>query len=478
MKKLFIGLCCSALMLMSGCTSKHLDIFPELSSPDLVNAEIAPERLHQDIDAFIDGVVERHPDLSKYTDLAEVYQQADILKNEITEPMTRQAFFKKVGTLSHYFNDGHTFLIWPYQEYQALQESGKLTFPFALNVFPEGVFLKYGYQYKNSLLPKGAKLLSINGIDIDTIFSTSQQLVGGETEVLRKHVVADRFPMMVWAVFGFVESFDMAFEVDTEIQRVELTSGQQWARVENANDNTQADTQLATSDSDFSYHLINKETGYLKVATFDVSPDWFEDFVDATFEKISQQKVKNLIIDIRENGGGNTDTSTYLASYLAKKPFRMISSMRERLNTDNRGIFNYKGNVGDVLTQEWDDWIAPVDETLSFKGNAYVLISPLSYSSAIVFATAVQDNEMAMLVGRETGGYANQTAQGNLFNLPNSELRVYVATRLLVRPNGNLQVKGVVPDIPVATTSEQIAAGEDADIAAVLAHVNGSLTER
>lgn len=478
MKKLFIGLCCSALILISGCTSKHLDIFPELSSPDLVNAEIAPEQLHQDIDAFIDGVVERHPDLSKYTDLAEVYQQADILKNEITEPMTRQAFFKKVGRLSHYFNDGHTFLIWPYQEYQALQKSGKLTFPFALNVFPEGVFLKYGYQHKNNLLPKGAKLLSINGIDIDTIFSTSQQLVGGETEVLRKHVVADRFPMMVWAAFGFVESFDMAFEVDTEIKRVELTSGQQWARVENANDNTQADTQLAMSDSDFSYHLINKETGYLKVATFDVSPDWFEDFVDATFEKISQQKVKNLIIDIRENGGGNTDTSTYLASYLAKKPFRMISSMRERLNTDNRGIFNYKGEVGDVLTQNWDDWIAPVDEALSFKGNAFVLISPLSYSSAIVFATAVQDNNMAMLVGRETGGYANQTAQGNLFNLPNSELRVYVATRLLVRPNGNIQVKGVVPDIPVATTSEQIAAGEDADIAAVLAHVKGSLTER
>ena len=59
MKKLFIGLCCSALILISGCTSKHLDIFPELSSPDLVNAEIAPEQLHQDIDAFIDGVVER-----------------------------------------------------------------------------------------------------------------------------------------------------------------------------------------------------------------------------------------------------------------------------------------------------------------------------------------------------------------------------------------------------------------------------------
>lgn len=474
MQKLLIGLCCISLLLMGGCTSKHLDIFPELSSPDLVNAEIAPELLHQDIDAFIAGVVERHPDLSKYTDLAEVYQQADILKSEITTPMTRQAFFKKVGTLSHYFNDGHTFLIWPYQEYQALQESGKLTFPFALNVFPEGVFLKYGYQYKNNLLPKGAKLLSINGIDIDTIFSTSQQLVGGETEVLRKHVVADRFPMMVWAVFGFVDTFDIAFEVDTEKQQINIESSQQWARADNANESTQDDAQLAMSDSDFSYHLINKETGYLKVATFDVSPDWFEDFIDETFQKINQQNVKHLIIDIRENGGGNTDTSTYLASYLAKKPFRMISSMRERLNTDNRGIFNYKGEVGEVLTQDWDDWIAPIDEERRFNGNAYVLISPLSYSSAIVFATAVQDNNLAMLVGRETGGYANQTAQGNLFNLPNSELRVYVATRLLVRPNGNLQVKGVVPDIPVLITSKQIAAGEDADIAAVLAHVKSS----
>lgn len=142
--------------------------------------------------------------------------------------------------------------------------------------------------------------------------------------------------------------------------------------------------------------------------------------------------------------------------------------MLERLNADNRGLFDYRGEQGEVLQSEWDDWVTPMDKGVRFEGDAYVLVSPLSYSSAIVFATAVQDNGMATLVGRETGGYANQTAQGNLFNLPNSELRIYVATRMLVRPNGNAEVSGVIPDIVVTTSDEQIREGVDADIQAAI----------
>ncbi|NVK56111.1 MAG: peptidase S41, partial [Alteromonadaceae bacterium] len=330
-----------------------------------------------------------------------------------------------------------------------------------LEVFADRVCLKNEYRYNDTTLPKGSRLVSINNIAIEDIFSHAQQFVGGETEILRQHTVAARFPIMLWAVFGLKEQFRLVVSVEGEEQLVYINGGQNWQPVNPLPD---------AANDDFVYYRLNNHTGYLKVATFDVSPDWFESFIDDTFRTINQQNVHNLIIDIRDNTGGNTDTATYLARHLALAPFRMISSLQERLNTDNRGLFNYRGNKGDVLKEEWNEWQTPIDSAQRFNGNAYVLISPVSYSSAIVFATAVQDNAMATLVGRETGGYANQTAQGNLFNLPNSELRAYVATRLLVRPSGDLRVRGVVPDITVTATTGQIQAGEDADMLAALEH--------
>lgn len=464
MRKVVIGILLFVMVVMSGCTAKYLEIFPELIDPALSNKEIAVEKLREDVDALIAGIIERHPQIAGYTDPAMIYEQSEALKAEITVPMTRTVFFKHVGSLSYLFNDGHTFLLWPYQEYQGLTERGALTFPFALDIFPEGVFLKFDYQLNGELLAKGTQLISINDIAVKDIFAKTQKFVGGETETLRNHIVASRFPMMLWAVFGFVDEFKLTVNANGHLQSLYIEKNDRWQRADNSEKHI---------DDDFVYHQMDESTGYLKVATFDVSEDWFEDFIDQTFEDIKRQGIKNLIIDIRENGGGNTDTASYLAQHIAREPFRMISSMRERLNRDNRGLFNYRGEVGEILQEDWHEWIDPADGEKRFDGHTYVLISPMSYSSAIVFSTTVKDNDIATLVGRDTGGYANQTAQGNLFNLPNSELRVYVATRLLVRPNGNLRMGGVTPDISVKSSSRQIKAGIDADIEAVKQHIAG-----
>ena len=162
--------------------------------------------------------------------------------------------------------------------------------------------------------------------------------------------------------------------------------------------------------------------------------------------------------------GGNTDTVAYLSRYLADEPFRLVSSMKEKLNEDNRGWFNYKGEVGDILSKDWNDYEQPMKPGTRFEGDVYLLTSAVSYSSAIVLATTLKDNDFATLVGETTGGFANQTAQGNLFNLPNSELRAYIATRLLVRPSGDTSRTGVVPHYEAVTTEEDIA--QEKDVAA------------
>lgn len=439
------------VLFLGGCAQSHLDIFPELEDPSLMDRKISVAELHQDIDAYVAGVRARHPDFDGYADEQALQQRVMELKQQIDQPMTRVEFFRYVGQLSHLFNDGHSFLLWPYQEYTAAVAVGQHPFPFAVNEQNGALYLARSYAQAaangTQTLPAGSQIVSINGVAAEHIIEQGQLYVGGETRRLRDAFVAERFPYMLWAVFGMLGEFELVLTQDAQMYSVTVTSDQQW----------QSQTGQP-ANQDLELQLLETSLAYLRVGSFDVDPEQFADEIATHFATLKQQNIAHLIIDIRDNTGGNTDTATELASYLADAPFKLVSHVTERLNEDNRGWFGYKGSAGDMIRTPWTDEVSPKSEAKRFTGNVYVLIGPVTYSAAIVFATTVQDNEMATLVGEPTGGYANQTAQGNLFNLPHSQLRAYVATRLLVRPNGATAVTSVVPDIWV---QPDMASGSD-----------------
>ncbi|MCC2616242.1 peptidase S41 [Aestuariibacter halophilus] len=450
------------LVQLSGCTRSHLDIFPPLDDPSLVNKMIPADQLRADIDALVEGVLLRHPDLSGYTRLADVQAAATELKQQIDGPMTRVAFFRLVGQLSHHFNDGHSFLIWPYQEYNALVGDGAQGFPFHLERTPFGLFIKHAYQQGEQHIAAGTRVLSINGVDSETLMDTAQRYVGGETRLLREHTVAARFAPMLWSVFGFIDEFALELANEQGATTLMVRSGDNWQLSDDAG---------AQGNAEHYYKRLKPGVGYLYIGSFDTDPDQFETFIDQTFTSVQDDQLQHLIVDIRDNTGGNTDAPAYLSRYLANKPFSMVSSVKEKLNPDNRGWLDHKGDIGDIIRQPWNETLEPMANGRRFGGNTWLLVSPLSYSAAIVFATTLQDNGFATLIGQTTGGYANQTAQGNLFNLPHSQLRAYVATRLLVRPSGDTTVGGVVPDIIIEKNQAALTSGQDIELDAALAAI-------
>ncbi len=445
------------VFILSGCAQSHLEIFPELDDPSLVSQKIPVTALHQDIDAYVAGVRARHPDFKGYADEQALQQRVQALKEQIDRPLTRVEFFRYVGQLSHLFNDGHSFLIWPYQEYAAAVEAGQQPFPFAVKEQNGALYLAQGYELAaandSQSLPAGSQIMAINGVPAEQIIAAGQQYVGGETRRLRDAFVAARFPQILWAVFGMLGEFELELQHEQQLVTAKVNSGQQWHAL----------TPQAVNE-DLELQMLTQNLAYLRVGSFDVNPDQFADDIEAYFATLKQQGTRSLIIDIRDNTGGNTDTATELASYLAAEPFKLVSHVTERLNEDNRGWFGYKGSAGDMVRTAWSDEVSPKSDAKRFAGDVYVLIGPVTYSAAIVFATTVQDNQMGKLVGEPTGGYANQTAQGNLFNLPHSQLRAYVATRLLVRPNGATEVTSVVPDVIV---QPDMASGSDTALAKI-----------
>ncbi|MGV2803452.1 peptidase [Clostridium perfringens] len=137
-----------------------------------------------------------------------------------------------------------------------------------------------------------------------------------------------------------------------------------------------------------------------------------------------------LIIDIRGNGGGD---SYYWISYLVPK---LIDKVYENTNysfwKDGEIINNYLkkskvkystgfGEVKDLDTTKLvnlpvevkEDFkyyskntmeISPSEDSINFKGNIYLLVDKLVYSSSEAFASFAKQTGFATLIGERTGG--------------------------------------------------------------------------
>ncbi|MDP3908247.1 MAG: S41 family peptidase [Novosphingobium sp.] len=137
-----------------------------------------------------------------------------------------------------------------------------------------------------------------------------------------------------------------------------------------------------------------------------------------------------------------------------RQPVAQVAQARERLNADNNGLLGYRGQPGKMVAFDLTDKvIEPADPQKHFSGPVAVLIDELTYSAGILFATTLQDHGLAVLAGRPTGGFANQTGNMMPSRLPNTGFTAYIATREFVRPSGDLRVGPVIPDLPLGAES-------------------------
>lgn len=267
------------LPILVACQGSHLEIMPTLSNETLLTQKLTVNQMHQDIDALLQGALERHPNLGKYTQFSELSSYSDTLKSQITRPLMRTEFYKIVGQLSHKFNDGHAFLIWPYQEYNLLKEQGAKPFPFEVFInSQQELYIQHDYQFGSERVVAESKIVSINGISTEKLVSTMQKYTGGESQLLREKVVAARFPVNLWAVYGFINEFELGIEADGRTKTLQIVQAQDWKQAESV--------ISGKTNQDHYFKELEEGIGLLYLDHFDIKPREFEDFVDESFEQI------------------------------------------------------------------------------------------------------------------------------------------------------------------------------------------------
>lgn len=126
--------------------------------------------------------------------------------------------------------------------------------------------------------------------------------------------------------------------------------------------------------------MINKKTGYIKINRF--AETTFEEFKTG-LNKVIKQGAKELILDLRDNGGGYLEEAVAIADeFLPEKKLIVFTK-----NKKNRIDKTYATDYG------------------SFEnGKITVLINENTASASEIIAGAIQDNDRGLVIGRRSFG--------------------------------------------------------------------------
>lgn len=128
------------------------------------------------------------------------------------------------------------------------------------------------------------------------------------------------------------------------------------------------------------YVMLNKTVGYIKINRFaETTGNEFH----TALHTLKQKGAKELVIDVRDNGGGFLEMAVQVADELLKDDQLIVFTK------------NKKGKIDKTYSTEGGDFES---------GKVYVLINENSASASEILAGAIQDNDRGIVVGRRSFG--------------------------------------------------------------------------
>lgn len=127
--------------------------------------------------------------------------------------------------------------------------------------------------------------------------------------------------------------------------------------------------------------LLNKETAFIKLNRF--SATTIEEYTDAMKKLEKDGKVKNLVLDLRGNGGGYLGAAYELANQFLEANKLIVYT--EGIHSPRK---DYRSSTNGVF----------------LKGNLIILIDEGTASASEIVSGAIQDWDRGVLIGRRTFG--------------------------------------------------------------------------
>ncbi|MCK5841786.1 MAG: hypothetical protein KAH31_06450 [Candidatus Sabulitectum sp.] len=439
--------------------------------PDMLDKEFSGKEMTEDLDFMLKTMEEVHPDL--FFNLS--HQKMNTLVREAKHKLLsggvgREKFFQMVSTIVAKIGDDHTSVTLPVEKYAKNAQTEGSVFPFKVSCKGSRVTVTRSFAADLD----GAVINSINGVDCNDILSGLLSTISGMTIANRESLAAVSFRKYLFLMYGYASEFRLVVKKKEKTETLTVpgvTSGFIGRAIS-------AESSLHTS-SPYEYKIY-KNMGYALLSLRQsVDHSAFSSLIRKMFAEIKEAGVKNLIIDLRGNGGGQSSPGDDLCSYLTEKPFNHFARVDVKVSRQIRKYYSavckhlasfpmsllparfihgepWEKPVGEIVSSS-GEFGYPNKSDLHFTGRVLALTDSFTASAASDLAVILKDNEMGKTVGKDTGGFASSYGDSYLFSLPNTFLQCRVSHKFFVRPSGDEAPGPVVPDYPVKTDALKFA---------------------
>lgn len=456
---------------------------PDQTAPPFDPARtFPPDELQADLQVLWDVLEEGHGGFERYTPAAELRKEFDAVRDGLKGPLTRFDFFARLLPLVASIKDGHTRLSLPPRP-DAYLDSRPVLFPLGLRLVGDRAYVLKDFSLDRGV-GEGAELLAIAGRPFGSVLAALLPLVpadaGIRTAKLRRLEPPAAFSRLFGLRFGWRESFRIKFrpfkaEGVREITVPGLTAVD-LARLRQERYPEAAKPRPA-------YELTSAgPMAVLTIRQFGDDPDQtrprFPDFLTQTFLALEEKKTPGLVIDLRGNGGGFDEYGKFLFAHVMDRPFLYYWALETK--KDRYDLFRYTDETAESAEElarplrknarGWFDVLGHPNRGLQstrkphFAGRVAILIDGGSFSATGETTSAFHYYKKAVFFGEECGAgyYGNTSGFMVTATLPKTRIEVRVPLILYTMAvEGYPKDRGLVPDILVTPTIEDLMAGRD-----------------
>ena len=283
---------------------------------------------------------------------------------------------------------------------------------------------------------EGYTIYSVNGRTIEEIVEAAAPYYSYETT---DWIMVDVGSLASLLFYGYEEPFTFEWknedgDIVTEIYTSDNFIAPKYYTAMMTLYDYYAEESNAEEESAFVSYEIDEEKSLARLTL--TSCNYNDEYIRCVremFQEVREKQIKNVAIDVRGNGGGDSRVANEVIKYLPVTQYRDVP-------------FDWRWGW---FVFSYDGWIKNKQyEDLLFDGEVYVLTDSSSFSSAMDFAQLIQDNGLGAVIGIAPANAVNGYGDVALFTLPNSGMMMQISTKKWYRIDESNPNDYVVPDYP------------------------------